>query len=329
LLRYFIQRLLFLIPLLLIISFISFLIIDLPPGSFLNTYEQRLRSSGVRVPEAELERLARMYGLDKPLPIRYYRWMRNIILDGNFGRSFVNNRPIRDILAERVPLTVLVSGLSMLFTWIIAVPIGIYSALKKYSVFDYIVTFFGFIGLALPSFLLALVLMWIVYVKTGWAITGFFSPGFEQAPWSIAKVIDLLKNIWLPLVVLGTGGTAGLIRTLRGTLLDELGKQYVTTARAKGMKEWKLILKYPVRVAINPLVSTIGWMLPALVGGEIIVSVVLNLRTVGPVLYDSIMAQDMYLAGSIIMILSTLTVVGTFLSDILLALLDPRIRYTS
>jgi peptide/nickel transport system permease protein len=253
--------------------------------------------------------------------------MKNMIFEGDMGRSFVYKQPVSEIIAERAPMTIMISMMAMLLQWIIAVPIGIFSARYQYSIFDYIVTFFGFIGLALPNFLFALVLMYFVYVHTGWAVVGIFSPEFVDASWSFAKIIDMMKNLWIPLVVIATAGTAGLIRTLRGTLLDELKKQYVTTARAKGMKERKLILKYPVRVAINPLISTIGWMLPAIVGGEVVVSQVLNLKTLGPVLLGSVKSEDMYLAGGIIMILSSLTVIGTLLSDILLAWVDPQVRY--
>ncbi len=326
-LNFIVRRFVILIPLLIIISIMSFVIIQLPPGSYIDSYIQTLRASGFEVQEQEIARLTRQYGLDRPMHMQYYMWMRNFILHGRLGRSFQWNQPVTEILIERIPMTIMISLMSMLFVWIVAIPVAIYSATHKYSIFDYVFTFLGFIGLALPNFLFALVLMWVVYDRTGIAITGLFSSAFVGEPWSIAKFLDMLSNIWLPLIVIGTAGTAGLIRQMRATTLDELGKLYVTTARAKGLPEWRLIFKYPVRTAINPVISTIGWMLPALVGGEVIVAIVLNLRTVGPVLFQAIQTQDMYLAGSIIMILSSLTVVGTFLSDILLAWLDPRIRY--
>ncbi len=326
-LSFILRRTLILVPLLFIVSIISFVIIQLPPGSYIDSYIQTLQASGFEVEEQEIIRLTRQYGLDRPMHVQYFMWMRGFVLEGRLGRSFQWDRPVTDILIERIPMTVLISFMSMCFVWLVSIPVAIYSATHKYSVFDYIFTFWGFIGLALPNFLFALVLMWFVYDRTGFAVTGLFSQEFIGQPWSFAKFADLMKNAWLPLIVIGASGTAGLIRVMRGTLLDELGKLYVTTARAKGMSEWRLILKYPVRVAFNPVISTIGWMLPALIGGEIIVAIVLNLRTVGPVLLQAIMTQDMYLAGSIVMILSSLTVIGTFISDILLAWLDPRIRY--
>jgi peptide/nickel transport system permease protein len=224
-------------------------------------------------------------------------------------------------------MTVIISLLTTIFAWVIAIPIGIYSAIRQYSLFDYIFTFLGYIGLSMPGFLLALILMWFLFVKFGFSMTGLFSPQFATASWSFAKFIDLLKHVWFPVILIGMSGTAGLIRTMRGNLLDELRKQYVITARAKGLPEGKLIFKYPVRIAINPLISTIGWMLPGIISGETLVSIVLNIQTVGPVLLRAVMSQDMYLAGSITLILSILTVVGMLISDILLAWADPRIRY--
>ncbi len=321
------RRLLILIPFLFLISLMSFIIIQLPPGNFVDTYIHNLEAQGGTVNDAQKAQLMAQYGLDKPLPAQYLQWISNIILHGDFGDSFRYNEPVATILAERVPRTIAISLASILLTWAIAVPLGILSALKQYSAWDYLIAFVTFLGLSIPSFLLALVLMYVVYAKTGWFVTGLFSPDFRNAPWSIARVIDLLKNIWLPLVVLPVTSAGGIIRVLRASLLDELRKQYVTTARAKGLREWRLILRYPVRIAINPLISTIGWTLPAVVGGEIVVSKVLNLPTTGPVLLDAIKAQDMYLAGAIILILSSLTIIGTLLSDILLALVDPRIRY--
>jgi len=325
--NYILRRLTMLVPLLILISMISFFIIQLPPGSFVETYIQNLQRQGYQADQNEIQRLKVRYGLDKPMYMQYLIWIKNIVFKGDFGRSFTYDRPVSEILAERIPMTMVITLLAMVVQWLISVPIGIYSAVKQYSVIDYIATFIGFIGVALPNFLFALVLMYVVYVKTGWAVLGIFSPEFIDAPWSLAKLLDMLKNLWLPLVVIATAGTAGLIRTLRATLLDEIKKQYVVTARAKGMKEWKLILKYPVRVAMNPLISTIGWMLPALVGGELVVSQVLNLKTVGPVMLEAVQSEDMYLAGGVILILSCLTIIGTLISDLLLAWTDPKIRY--
>ena len=321
------QRLALLIPFLFFVSVMSFIIIQLPPGDFVDSYVRNLELQGGNVNEAQKTALEAQYGLDKPLPVQYAIWISNIVLRGNFGNSFRYNQPVAQILAERVPRTIAISLASIILTWIIAVPLGIISALKQYSVWDYLFAFISFLGLSVPAFLLALVLMYFVYDQTGWFVTGLFSPAFRNVPWSIEKLIDLLRNIWLPLLVLPISGTGGIIRVLRASLLDELRKQYVTTARAKGIREWTLILRYPVRIALNPLISTIGWMLPAMVGGEVVVSKVLNLPTIGPVLLEAIQSQDMYLAGGLVMILSALTIVGTLLSDILLALFDPRIRY--
>lgn len=326
-LAFIVRRVIIIIPLLLILSVVSFVIIQLPPGSFLDTYVSTLKLSGTEVSDAEIARLIKLYDLDKPLYIQYFTWIKNIILHGDFGRSFQWNRPVSQLIGERIGLTMLISILTILFTWVIAIPVGIYSALHQYSAFDYLFTFLGFIGLALPGFLVALIVVWGAFSIFGISVTGLFSPKFINAPWNWAKIIDMLKHIWVPMVIIGISGTAGLIRTVRANLLDELQKQYVIVARAKGLPEKRLIFKYPVRMAINPLVSTIGWMLPGVVGGEVIVSIVLNIPTTGPLLYGALQSQDMYLAGSFIMILSTLTVIGTLVSDILLAWLDPRIRY--
>ncbi|MBS4199281.1 ABC transporter permease [Bacillus sp. FJAT-49732] len=321
------QRLLQLIPLLIAISIISFALIQLPPGDYLTTYINQLELSGTEVSEGTVISLKRQYGLDKPIYVQYFIWIKNIVLHGDFGRSFTWNEPVADVIGERLGLTIVISIMTLIFTWIVAIPIGIYSAVRQYSILDYVFTLIGFIGLALPNFLIALVVVYTVFVNTGIAITGLFSPEYASAPWSIAKFFDMLQRIWVPILIIGTAGTAGLIRVMRGMLLDELQKQYVITARAKGLKEGKLLFKYPVRMAINPLISTIGWTLPAIISGEAIVSIVLNLPTTGPMLLDALMTQDMYLAGSFIFILSVLTVIGTLISDILLAWIDPRIRF--
>jgi len=324
--HFILRRSLILIPFLVLISIISFLVIQLPPGTYVDTYVNNLRLQGGTVSEEQKASIEAMYGLDKSLPVQYGIWITNIVLRGNFGNSFRYNRPVTDILQERIPRTISISLVSIFLTWLIAVPLGILSAVKQYSFWDHLFTFISLLGLAVPGFLLALILMYAVYAKTGWMISGLFSPEFRAEPWSIAKFTDMLKNIWLPLLVLSITGVAGIIRVLRASLLDELNKQYVTTARAKGLSEWQLILQYPIRIAINPLISTLGWMLPAVVGGEIVISKVLNLPTTGPILLEATTAQDMYLAGGIVMILSVLTVIGTFISDILLAVNDPRIR---
>ena len=322
-----VRRLLMLIPFLFLVSALSFVVIQLPPGSFVDTYRRNLEAQGGVVNEGQLQALEVRYGLDKPLVVQYGIWISNILFRGDFGNSFTYQRPVIDILKERLPRTIIISLVSIVFTWIIAIPLGIIAALKKNSVWDYVLTFLSFIGLSLPAFLLAILLMYVVFANTGWLVTGLYSPEFQDAPWSLAKFVDLLKNVWLPLVVLAVTGAAGTIRVLRATLLDELQKPYVITARAKGLPEWRVILKYPVRLAINPMISTIGWLLPAVVGGELVVSKVLNLPTVGPIILAATLSQDMFLAGAFVLLLSMLTLIGTLISDVLLAWLDPRIRY--
>jgi peptide/nickel transport system permease protein len=324
--RFVLRRLLLLIPFLFLISVVSFAVIQLPPGDFVDTYVRNLEVQGGSVNQGQRAAIEAQYGLDKPVYVQYGIWVKHIA-QGDFGNSFLYDRPVGDILKERVPRTIGIALAAMLLTWLIAVPIGIYSAMRQYSVWDHLFTFISFVGLAVPGFLLALVLMYVVYEKTGWLVTGMFSPEYRAAPWSVAKFVDMLKNLWLPLLVLAVTSAAGVIRVLRASLLDEVKKQYVTTARSKGMPEWKLVMRYPVRIAINPLISTIGWMLPALVGGEVVVSKVLNIPTTGPVLLEAILSQDMYLTGALVMILSALTVIGTLASDVLLAVVDPRIRY--
>jgi peptide/nickel transport system permease protein len=323
---YIIRRILIMIPTLIAISIISFIIIQLPPGDFLTTYVSQLSASGETVDQAELEALKERFGLDEPLYKQYLKWAMNF-LQGDFGHSFEWNKPVSELIGERLSLTVIISICTILFTWAISLPIGIYSAVRQYSWMDYFLTVIGFIGLATPNFLFALVMLWVSYAYLGLSIGGLFSPEYAEAPWSFAKVFDLFKHLWIPVVIVGTSHTAKFIRIIRGNLLDELRKPYVTTARAKGLSETHLILKYPVRVAINPLVSTIGWTLPELVSGIAITAVVLNLPTTGPLLLSALLSQDMQLAGTFIMFLSSLTVVGTLLSDILLAWVDPRIRF--
>lgn len=322
-----IRRIILIIPLLFIISIISFIVILLPPGSYVETYVENLEQTGFLMDESQIKAIYKQYGLDRPAVVQYILWMSNFLLKGEMGRSFIYQKPVTAVIMERLPMSMAVTLISLAVTWLLAVPIGIYSALRQYSVGDYMATIIGFVGLALPNFLLALALTYLVFAKTGHAVTGLFSIEYKDAPWTIAKLIDLLGNIWLPILVIASAGTASLVRILRATLLDEKNKQYVTTARAKGLPEHKLILKYPVRVAINPLISTIGWTLPMIVSGEIIVSQTLGLETLGPVLLSAAMGEDMFLVGSIVMILSSLTVIGTLISDILLAWIDPRIRF--
>ena len=305
---------------------VSFVLIELPPGDYLTSYIMQLRESGADVSKAEIAVLEKQYGLNLPLYRRYLKWLGDMIR-GDFGRSFEWNRPVGELLVERLPLTIIISSFSMVFIYGVGVPIGMYSALHQYSVRDHVFTFLGVIGLATPNFLLALILMFGFYSYFGWSPGGFFSPEYEVAAWSIAKFLDMLKHLPVPVIVIGTAGTAGVIRIMRGVLLDELTKQYVITARAKGVVERKLLFKYPVRVSINPIVSTIGWVLPAVVSGSTITAIVLSLPTTGALLFGALMSQDSYLAGSAVMFLSVLTVLGTLISDILLLWLDPRIRY--
>jgi peptide/nickel transport system permease protein len=322
------RRLFIMFPFLLVISIVVFVVIQLPPGSYVDSYVTSLRMQGGTVNADQVASIKALYGLDKSLVQQYFVWISKIVFHGNFGNSFRYNRPVVDILMERVPLTMAISLGAIILTWILAIPLAILSATRQYSLSDYLLTFVSLVGLAVPGFLIALVIVYVVYTETGWLINGLFSPAFREAPWSFAKFVDLLKNVWLPLFVLSLGGIATITRVLRASLLDELNKQYVTTARAKGLTEWRLIFRYPLRIAINPLLSTMGWMLPAVIGGEVVVSRVLNLPTVGPVLLEATIAQDMYLAGGIVLILAALTVIGTFISDILLAINDPRIRIT-
>jgi peptide/nickel transport system permease protein len=319
------RRILLMIPTLIVISMISFAIIEAPPGDYMDTYVERLISQQQAVDPTQIEALRLRYGLDQPTYVRYIRWVRNL-LRGDMGRSLEWNQPVTKLIADRLPMSLAVSLASFLLAYALAIPIGLYSATNKYSLGDYTLTVIGFIGLATPNFLLALVILWYYFVATGNVAVGLFSPEYVIAPWSFGKFIDLLKHIWLPAIVVGTAGTAGLIRVMRANLLDELERPYVMVARSKGLSETKMLIKYPFRIAINPVVSTIGWTLPALVNGELLASLVLGLPTIAPLFVGSLLSQDMFLAGSIVMILSMLTLVGTLVSDILLAWLDPCIR---
>lgn len=322
-----VRRVLTLIPILFLISFVSFIVIELPPGDWVSFRIESLRMSGVQVDEGEVARLTMQYGLDKPFIVRYFQWISNILLHGDFGYSFQWNQPVSEILAERVPFTMFISILALVLSWIISTPIGILSAVKQYSVLDYTATFISFVCLAVPGFLVALIAAYFLLSNFNFSPLGLFSQEYVDAPWSPAKFFDLTTHLILPVLIIGLTSTGVTIRVIRANLLDELKKQYVTTARAKGLPERKLLMKYPVRMAINPLISTVGYVLPALVGGEVLVSIVLSLQTTGPVLLRSVQSQDMYLAGGIILMLSTLTVIGTLISDIALAGLDPRIRF--
>ena len=325
-LAFIVQRILIMIPMLVAISILSFVIIQLPPGDFLTSYVAQLRQEGDEVDEAELASLRQRYGLGQPAYVQYLKWIYGVLVKGDWGQSFEWQKPVSELIWERLGLTMALSLGALLVGWFIAIPVGVYSATHQYSWLDYLMTTFSFIGLGTPNFLLALIMMWVAFRYFDANISGLFSQEFTDAPWSIAKFGDMLKHLWAPAVIVGTAGSAGLVRTMRANLLDELSKPYVETGRAKGLPELRLVLKYPTRVALNPFVSTMGWALPQLVSGSIIVSVVLSLPTTGPLLLRSLLTQDMYLASSFLLMLSTLTIVGTLVSDILLALLDPRIR---
>lgn len=323
--RYILQRLALLPLLMVLYSFVIFAIIQAPPGDFLTAYVATLSSSGSSISAEQISALRAQYGLDQPMAIQYVRWMQNLS-HGDFGLSLEYQRPNADLIGEQLGLTVALALFSFVLTWVIAVPAGIYSATHPRSLGDHALTIVNYVGVATPNFMLALILMWIAFAYFDISVTGLYSPEFVDAPWSLARIWDLMGHIWLPALVLGIAGTARLSRIMRANLLDELNKPYVVTARAKGMKEWRLVLRYPVRLAFNPLVSTIGWYLPALFSGSLIVATVMNLPNIGPLLLRSLINQDMYLAGGILLIYSFLTIVGTLLSDVLLALIDPRIR---
>jgi peptide/nickel transport system permease protein len=324
-LRFLIQRLLLLPILLAVFSIVVFALVQAPPGGFLTSYLATLASSGSSIDTAQVEALRKQFGLDQPFHVQYLLWV-NGLLHGNLGLSLEYQRPNAELIQQYLLLTVLLALFSFVLTWVLAIPAGIYSATHPHSPLDYILTVLNYVGVAIPNFMLALVLMWIAFSWLGLSVTGLFSPEYVQVPWSGARVVDLLKHIWVPTIVLGLGGTARLTRIMRANLLDELHKPYVVTARAKGLPEWRLVFKYPVRVAINPLVSTIGWYLPQLFSGSLIVATVMNLPNIGPLLLHALISQDMYLAGSVLMIYCFFTVIGTLISDLLLAWADPRIR---
>lgn len=323
---YIVRRIIYVIPTLILVSMVSFAIIELPPGDYLSSYIAQLEMQGGIVDNAELVALKQRYGLDRPVYVRYWKWITRFV-QGDMGMSFEWNRPVRELVGERIGLTAAISLLSALFIWATALPIGIYSATHQYSKADYGFTFFGFLGLGIPDFLLALVILWWAWSTFGVNLGGLYSNEFIGEPWSLPKVMEVVKRIWVPMIIIGTSGTAGMIRTMRANLLDELNQPYVESARASGLGETELVLRYPVRIALSPFVSTIGWMLPGLISGTTIVAIVLSLPTTGPLLLKALLSQDMFLAASFVMLLSILTVIGTLISDILLVLVDPRIRF--
>ena len=324
-LSYIVKRLLLMIPTLLVISILVFVIIQLPPGDYLESHIAELQSQGESVDQDKIKFLRQEYGLDKPFHEQYLIWAIGM-LQGDFGYSFEYDLPVREVVGNRMFLTIMISVVTIIFTWVIAFPIGIYSATHQYSWGDYGLSFLGFIGLATPNFLLALVMLYLANVYFGTSIGGLMAPQYIDQPWSWGKLQSVLEHLWIPVIVIGTSGTAGMIRRLRANLLDELQKQYVTTARAKGMKENKLVRKYPLRMALNFFIADIGSLLPSVISGAEITAVVLSLPTTGPMLLNALQSQDMYLAGSFLMFLAMLTVIGVLISDLLLAAIDPRIR---
>jgi peptide/nickel transport system permease protein len=313
------------IPTLLAISVIIFVVIQLPPGNYLDTYITELQSQGENVDPQKIEFLREQYGLDQPLWKQYALWVWGLV-HGDMGYSIEYNAPVTAVVGDRLWLSFIVSFTTVLFTWVVAFPIGVYSATHQYSWSDHTLTLIGFLGLATPNFLLALVMVYFANIWFGTEIGGLMDDKFIEQPWTWAKFGSVLEHLWIPVVVIGTSGTAGMIRRLRANLLDELQKQYVVTGRAKGLPPFRLLVKYPLRMSLNPFIADIGSLLPHIISGAVIVSVVLNLPTTGKMLYEALISLDMYLAGSFLMFMAFLTVIGVFLSDLALAALDPRIR---
>ncbi|MDO4387814.1 MAG: ABC transporter permease [Eubacteriales bacterium] len=324
-LQYIVKRTLVLIPLLLALSIVVFIIIQLPPGDYLTTYINQLRSTGMEVTEDQIKALEARYGFDQPMYMQYLKWMKNL-LQGDMGYSFVYNRPVNKLVGSRLPATIAISLVSTIIIWLIAFPIGFYSATHKYSFGDYAFTGISFFGVSVPEFLLAILIMYIYFLVTRKYAGGLYSDVYAGKPWTWDKIVDMLKHVWIPLLVIAITGTAGLFKTFRANLLDELGKPYVKTARAKGVSNMRLLIKYPVRIALIPFIATVGWMLPGLISGQTVLSMVLSLPTVGPLLITALQNQDMYLAGSIVFVMGLMAMIGTLVSDILLAVTDPRIR---
>ncbi|AHF87291.1 ABC transporter permease (plasmid) [Rhizobium leguminosarum bv. trifolii WSM1689] len=320
------KRFLWMIPSLFAVSFLAFVLIQLPPGDYVTTYIATLAASNEIVDQNTAAQLRERFGLGDPMLVQYFKWMWGILTRGDFGISFEWQQPVSDLIWERMALTLVLALSTLIATWAIALPIGVFSAVRKYSIGDYFFTAFTFFGLAVPSFLLALVLMYVAAVEFGQDVGGLFSPEYENASWSFAKMVDLFAHLWLPVIILAVSSTASLIRVMRANMLDELPKPYVTTARAKGLSEFRLLMKYPLMIALNPFISTIAWLLPNLISGSVVVAIVLNLPTAAPLLLQALMAQDMYLAGAFVLLICALTLIGSLISDILLALVDPRIR---
>ena len=323
--NYIIKRCIQLVPLIFMLSLVTFIIINLPPGDYLTTYINNLRASGATITNEQIMELEARFGLGDPLLVQFFKWLGNV-LTGNLGYSFQWSRSVNSLIAERLGNTIILSLTSVFLIWIVAFPLGFYSATHQYSATDYVFTSVSFFGMSLPEFLLALIMMWLYYLATGKYIGGMYSDEYISQPMSWLKFVDMLKHMWMPYFIIIITGTAGLFKTFRANLLDELGKPYVQAARAKGVPNRKLLIKYPVRIALIPFISTVGWMLPGLISGQTLLAIVMNLPTVAPLLNSALRNQDMYLAGSILFILCILTVIGTVISDILLALTDPRVR---
>ena len=319
------RRLLIFSPMMFVMSVVVFGLILMPPGDYLTSLIERLEEDGSPVSVAQAEDLRRQYGLDQSFYVQYWKWISGVVR-WDLGESLSYGRPVTELINDRLLMTVTLGLFTVLFTWTLAIPIGIISAVKQYSVIDHFFTFLSYLGIGTPNFMLALIMMYTALAVFNWSVIGLYSFEYVDAPWSFGKFVDLLKHLWVPMLILGTAGTAGFTRRMRANLLDEMSKPYVETARAKGLPEWKLILKYPVRIAVNPFISTVGWELPELLSGDVIVATVMALPTVGPILLEALLVQDMYTAGSILLILTGLTVIGTLISDILLAWMDPRIR---
>ncbi len=320
------QRLLYMALTLWLVSVVAFVVIQLPPGDYAETYLTEKQQSGAQVTQEELENMRRLLGIDRPWHVQYLAWFTGIVTRGDFGYSFEWRRPVTEVIAERLPLTLVLAFCTLVFMYAVSLPIGIYSAVRQYSVADHAFSLLGYIGLATPNFLLALVFMYVGQQWFGQSVGGLFSPHLAEAPWSWEKFVDLCAHLWIPIVVLGTAGTANLIRSMRALLLDELGKMYVTAARAAGLSPLRLLLKYPVRMAINPIVATLGWRLTFVISGAPIIGVVMALPDTGPLFLHALLNQDMQLAGAMVFIYCALTILGTFVSDLLLVLVDPRIK---
>ena len=328
--EYIVRRLGHSLILIVCVSMITFLVIQAPPGDYASYVITRFQNAPMteEMRKIRIEEVRRRYNLDDPLHMQYVHWIRGIITEGNFGLSFSWDKPISRLLRERMPITLMIGMLALFFQYVVAIPVGVFTALKQNSAADYGITFFSFLGMSIPGFLLALVLIVILFNAFNFPVGGLYSPEYRTAPWSLDKLVDLAKHLVVPVVVVAASSTAGTIRVLRATLLDEFGKDYMRVARAKGLSEHTIIFKYPLRVAMNPIIAGFGWSLPLLVSGSLLVSLVANIPDLGPLLHEALQAQDMYLAGSILLLVSTLTIVGTLISDILLAISDPRISYS-